>query len=451
MMNRETSTAKRILRSLRPLGMTVPGLLLLSAGCGLLDTDQPNIVGPDDVESEAGAQARRIGAIADFAFAQDGDGTQFEDGHILLSGLMADEFVLSTTPPTEQEVDQRRVFVSNSTLFDLFHNLHRARAAAEAAAGALREFGTDPDSDPGIGEMLSLAGFSYIYFGESFCSGVPFSRLDGEEIVFGSPQTTEEIFQTATTRFAAALAEPGTLADESQEITHLASVGMGRALLDQGAFAQAAAAVGDVPTDFQYVTEHADSPLRLQNAIYSYAVGFLWSLSDTEGGVGLPFRSADDPRVPFVDEETTGLDGTTDQFTLTKYGDAGASVVVADGIEARLIEAEALLQIPDLGGMTTILNDLRAAEGLDPLDQPGTQAEGVDVLFSERAFWMFATGHRLGDMRRLVRQYGRLDADVFPSGTYIKGGNYGTDVNLPIPQEERNNPNAVGGCLDRKA
>jgi hypothetical protein len=361
---------------------------------------------------------------------------------------MADEFVLSTTPPTEQEVDQRRVFVNNSTLFDLFHNLHRARAAAEAAASALREFGADPDADPGIGEMFSLAGFTYVSFGESFCSGVPFSRLDGEEVVFGTPQTTDQMFQTAVTQFDAALAEPGTAGEETQEIAYLASVGKGRALLDRGLFAEAAAAVAVVPTEFQYVTEHADSPLRLQNAIYSYSVGFLWSVSDAEGGVGLPFRAAEDPRVPFIDEEDAGLDGTTPQFTLLKYGDASASVIVADGIEARLIEAEARLQISDLGGMTTILNDLRDAEGLDPLGQPATQAEGVDLLFSERAFWMFATGHRLGDMRRLIRQYGRAATDVFPSGTYIKGGSYGTDVNLPIPQEEGNNPNSVG-CLDR--
>ena len=82
-------------------------------------------------------------------------------------------------------------------------------------------------------------------------------------------------------------------------------------------------------------------------------------------------------------------------------------MVVADGIEARLIEAEALLQAADFGGMTDILNDLRDLQGLDPVAEPGNQDEAVDLLFSERAFWLFATGHRLGDMRRLIRQYGR--------------------------------------------
>ena len=140
--------------------------------------------------------------------------------------------------------------------------------------------------------------------------------------------------ETAIARFDAALAEPGTAFDES--VGWLASVGRGRALLDLGQFADAAAAVAAVPTEFQYVTEHAESPLRLQNAIWSYSVGWLWSVSDEEGGTGLPYRTAEDPRVPYQDEESSGLDGTTPQFTLLKYPDASASVVLADGIEARL-------------------------------------------------------------------------------------------------------------------
>ena len=68
----------------------------------------------------------------------------------------------------------------------------------------------------------------------------------------------------------------------------------------------------------------------------------------------------------------------------------------------------------------------------------------MDLLFSERAFWMFATGHRLGDMRRLIRQYGRTAEQVFPAAYYLKGGTYGADVNLPMPQEEQQQPELRG-------
>ena len=71
-------------------------------------------------------------------------------------------------------------------------------------------------------------------------------------------------------------------------------------------------------------------------------------------------------------------------------------------------------------------------------------------MFRERAFWLFGTGHRIGDLRRLARQYGRASETVFPTGTYFKGGLYGTDVNIPVPFEERNNPN-FHGCLNREA
>ncbi|HEX6133041.1 MAG TPA: hypothetical protein VFZ24_03595, partial [Longimicrobiales bacterium] len=76
---------------------------------------------------------------------------------------------------------------------------------------------------------------------------------------------------------------------------------------------------------------------------------------------------------------------------------------------------------------------------LAPLQDPGSPAARVDLLFQERAFWLFLTGHRLGDLRRLVRQYGRATDEVFPTGAWHKGGVYGSDVAFPIPFNEAQN------------
>jgi starch-binding outer membrane protein, SusD/RagB family len=437
---------------------------LLVAGCGLLDTQQPNIIDPGTLNSPAGAEALRTGAIADFAFVKDGDGTQFADGLILVGGLLTDEFVLSTTPPSEQEVDQRTTALINPSLSDVYRNLHKARAGAELAAEALQKYQVDPAATTEVAEMLSLAGFTYVYFGEDFCSGVPFGRVRGDTITFGQAQTTTETYTAALAKFDSALAHPG-LANDDGTITNLALVGRARVLLDLGQYTDAAAAAAQVPTDFRYDTEHADSPTRLQNAIWSYTNSGLWSVADAEGGNGLPFISAVDPRVPVdsLDDDgdgfaDPGLNGQTPQYNLLKYSDAAAPVPVADGIEARLIEAEAQLQAGNRGGMTTILNNLRQT-AIDPalpnLATPGTQAAATDLLFSERAFWLYATGHRLGDLRRLIRVYGRDAETVFPTGDYLRGGvvvgTYGPDVNLPIPIEEQNNPDAPNGCIDRNA
>ncbi|NIM52466.1 MAG: hypothetical protein GTO22_25010 [Gemmatimonadales bacterium] len=137
---------------------------------------------------------------------------------------------------------------------------------------------------------------------------------------------------------------------------------------------------------------------------------------------------------------------------------------MATGLEARLIEAEAELQAGNTTEWLGILNQLRAdfdtygdllypvnplTGTLAALADPGTTTGREDLHFRERAFWLYNTNHRLGDMRRLIRQYGRNAESVFPTGAYFKAGStYGTDVNLPIPQDEENNPNA-GQCLDR--
>ena len=421
-------------------------LLALSAGCGILDTEQPDIIVPGDLDNEAGARSKRIGAISEFTFAKDGDGNGAADGQILMSGLMSDEFNLSTTPPTQQEIDQRAVNINNVSVTTTYFQMHRARSTAEDAAQALQDFLPDPDGEAAIPEMLSLSGFTYVYFAETFCSGVPFSRAVGDSLILGSSITTAATLDTAIARFDSALAHAGIAADANVE--YLARIGRARALLDQGLFAEAGAEAALVPTDFSYVTEHAQTPFILQNVIFTNSDGGLFSLADLEGGNGLPYRSADDPRVPFFDTGDVGLDGSTPQFNLLKYPDPGAPVPVADGIEARLIEAEAAYQAGSFGPMIALLDSVRGLIGLPGVTDPGTASGREDLLFSERAFWLFATGHRLGDMRRLLRQYGRTESAVFPIGPYLKGGSYGTDVNIPIPIEEQNNPN-FQGCIDR--
>jgi hypothetical protein len=70
--------------------------------------------------------------------------------------------------------------------------------------------------------------------------------------------------------------------------------------------------------------------------------------------------------------------------------------------------------------------------------------------FKERAYDLWLTSHRLGDLRRLVRQYDLSPSTVFPSGEYAKGGSYGTDMNFPIPVDAQFNPLGLA-CFNRNA
>ena len=58
------------------------------------------------------------------------------------------------------------------------------------------------------------------------------------------------------------------------------------------------------------------------------------------------------------------------------------------------------------------------------------------------------TGHRLSDMRRLIRQYHRGAETVFPTGVdAVTGSAYGTSIEFPVSSDESNNPNSHG-CLN---
>jgi len=109
-------------------------------------------------------------------------------------------------------------------------------------------------------------------------------------------------------------------------------------------------------------------------------------------------------------------------------------------------------------GITPPCTDVDWYRGLGLLDDPGASLSGqaavdarVDLLFEERAFWLYLTGHRQGDLRRLVRGtaaggYGRPQQNVYPSGLYRGGSPYGTAVVFPVPRTERANPYFTG-CL----
>jgi hypothetical protein len=242
----------------------------------------------------------------------------------------------------------------------------------------------------------------------------------------------------------------------------------GRILLNLNRPADAAAAVAGVLTSFKYRMLHSQT--TNDNAVWTYNnTARRYSVSTGEGTNGLDFATANDPRIPTCQ----GGDNVCKAIgvTLTQRDDKSAfpiwvqriwpardsSVTITGGVEARMIEAEAAFKAGNFALMTQKLNQARTEGGVTGLAanlaDPGTDAARVDLIFRERAFWMFSTGHRVGDFRRLIKYYGRTAESVFPTGAWHKGGNYGGDVNFPVPQAEQNNPNLPSGqnCTNRSA
>lgn len=450
-------------RGHRPLPRALAAGVLLTlplAACdidSLLDVNDPAVATPESLADPAVLDVLVRGAVGDFQVAW--NGSALRDTYVSVTGLFTDELHPSDTFATREETDQRIINPLNNNTDLIFRDLQRARRSAQDAATSVITLAGEEDER--LGTLYALQGYSITGLAEAFCGNVPLSNFVNDEFITTPGFSTEELLQEAVTRFDQALA----VASPGSEDYNLAAVGKGRALLGLGDYAGAAAAVEDVPLGFVYSLEYSENTSRQENDLWNLNISNeRYSVSSNEGGNGVEFRS-DDPRAPWLDPGFAGFDGVTPLFYQLRYPERGSDLPLATGVEAQLILAEAQLNGAAAGSYLATLNDLREnvvalmanmfgeyedllpdleALGFDltlePLADPGTPAGRVDQLFEERAYWLQLTGHRLGDLRRLIRNYERDEDNVFPSGAYFRGGDFGDQVAFPIPFDEENNP-----------
>lgn len=456
-----TPTVRRLATKSWRIVMLAGAVMVTPVACDtteFLGIEDPDIINPSNVQSAAGANAVRLGALARLNSATSGG-----ESMLLLGGLFTDEWINGDSFIGRQEVDQRVITVQNSFVTDASRGLHRARLAAQQALELLAEFNpTAPGWQPA--EMYLVQAYIENLAAEHFCNGLVFSTvIDGAE-VYGTQITTADAFARALAHADSGLALVTGTTNDDNKVRNALKVVRGRILLNLARPADAATSVNGVPTNFRYDMLHAQT--TTSNQIWNFNnLAWRYSVGNGEGTNGINFATAADPRLPVCigGDATCRSNGVTrttrDDLTAPLHVQLvfpirESSVALTSGIEARMIEAEAQLASSNAAGALATLNAARTTvTGLAPLTDAGSADARVSQLFRERAIWLFGRGYRLGDMRRLVRQYGRAATAVFPVGGWHKGGNYGTDVNFPVPQAEQNNPNVPAGqtCLDRNA
>ena len=436
----------------RLIWLPLLALPFLAACDELLEVTDPDTVSPTTLEDPDLIDVVVAGAVGDFTEAYSGG----EDSFLSTTSLLTDEFFSTGTFGTRTATDRRiqQTPANGNTSDEGYVDLQQARRSAMLAAAKVADHPDKGTGDSDYALLKAMEGFTYVALGEGYCSYVPIADDTEADPSDGPPRTSMELFQESLPLFTAA------------GNTHLANIGTARALMNMGDYPGAAAAVAGVPTTWNYLIEHSDNADN--NPFYNLQSNGRYSISQLEGGndTGMPFRGAGtgldaaqaDPRLPWFEDPAGGFDPAFRLFVSLKYPLRSSSVVLASGIEARLIEAEAALASG--GGWLAILNALRAdvanlmgaqidnyanamSDLTDPtladLVDPGTPAARVDMLFQERALWLWGTGHRVGDSRRLINQYGRPQDQVYPSGAYHKGGSHGPDVVFPVDFDEVNN------------
>jgi starch-binding outer membrane protein, SusD/RagB family len=473
------------------VAVSAVALIPMLGACGdvkdtLLEAVDPDIIPPAAANSPEGALALYNGALTRLKTITSGTGG--EGSTWLFGGLLADEWSTSSTFVQNDETDQRSIQLNNSTVTTMFRQLARARTSTRDAFYYMRIWRETETTR--IAELYFVRAFAEMQMANDFCNGIPLSSQDSSgALIFDTPRTNAYVFEAAVASADSGLALIPATATGTQDllVRRALLVTKARALLGLDKIAEAAALVpaSAVPTtytyDLTYATSSGDITLWAQpRSSRRYTVG------DSLEGRGrnllvknaLPFFSGrllktdgtrvQDPRVPATytvsgKDTTISQDGLIPSRTTTLWG-RSTTVSAVNGLDARLIEAEALLRANDYVGMTAILQALRNSPpklgeitpsftGVTPLVAPTTRDAAINLYFREKAFWQFGRGYRLGDLRRLIRQYGRTQDQVFPVGVHYRGGNYGTDVNLPVPQAEENNPvlESRPACIDRKA
>jgi hypothetical protein len=435
-----------------------------AVGCDkdkLLQVTDPDVLNVGDYNTPAGADPLRFGVIRNFSTAFDGS----TDSFATITGNMADEMLASDTFDGRLTINARRSTEVNSEMEAVYLAMQKARSGAARAISIIKV--TKPAPTFNIGQLYMYLGFTETFFAEGWCPGVPYSTFDDAGITYGKPLATAEQLTLAVAHFDSALA----LADTFQQVKYGAAIGKARALLGLKRYADAAAAVAGVPIGFQLLSNHSSASTA--NGVWSGTTSGAsrYRLTTNEGINGLPFLAGSDARIKWGTSTRVGF---SSQFTAQpnnlKFGQYDSGII-ANGVEARLMTIENTLQGGNAGAWAQVfadLNTLRAtaqngvaaipAMTADSL--PTSQAQAVNLFFKERAYWLWLTGHRLGDLRRLVRDYGRDPETVFPTGNLTSplAGTYGVtaqdtpiqrSTSIVIPKSERGNPN-YQGCLEGK-
>jgi hypothetical protein len=447
----------------------------------LLQPQNPGVVDQTAVGSPSSAAALKIGAmgalkrvVSDPSVAGFAGSSMWE-----ASALMSDEYMNSDFQNSQNDVDARAISPDNQV--SNYVRTTQARGYIRDAITAENTY--EPTKTADIAELWMALGFIEETLAENLCNGIPLGFSKAGVVDYSAPdfkpKTDAEVFNIALTHYDSALTLLGSATStDAVAVRNATLIAKARTLVDLGRFADAAALVptSAIPTSYQYV-------FITQGSSNSDDLGF-WTLNNSiarmsvgdsvvnYGGKqyttlnAIPFASMNDPRVPVVSGLSLKLPaedgGQTPLFVQQIYKGRDDPIAMVAGVDARLIEAEAKLNLKTPQGiadMMTILNALRAAPPklgnfqpatMAALPTPATQDAAVNLFFREKALWQYSRGQRLSDLRRLVRQYGRAQNTVYPSGQQYKGVPYGSDTAMPVPDAERVNPQ-FNGCIDKNA
>ena len=407
----------RIARSKAWAFLSIATVCTALACSNLLDVKAPDAIGTSTLEIPENATLLVNSAIGDLYCAF--------GSYVVATGLMSGELQETTLTASRWSYDRRDVG-SNETAYSTndcqslgtYTPLSISRFTSDHVFNLLQ--GWTDEQVAGRSDLIAksavFGGYSRVFLGEAFCA----AAIDG-----GPQLSSNDLFALAVGKFDTAITSAEAAGDD--DIKNLALVGRARAELDAGDNSSAAADAALVPAGFVYAATYDAGTSYQSNRVYS----------ENNGGHGVTvapaYRGTGDPRLPYTDQHRNAADEQTPLFTQDKYESAGDPITLGSYTEAQLILAEAT----GGSGAITILNTLRASASLAPLASSSDAAVIKADIAQERARWLWLQGTHLYDVRRLELPLVPAVGNAY-TAEYTKGGVYGSETCLPIPDVETN-------------
>lgn len=353
-------------------------------GCdSLLTVDNPGEIQDRDLDLPEAVEPLVTGVAADFAVAY---------RYVAINmALYANEMIHTGSFPSWRVWERGISARPSSEANWMYNDIARAVWVADNAVARLERLLDDAGSRAETAEVLMWSGFARFFYADNFCE----ATFDG-----GPPVAPAQIYQDAEERLSRAMSVAS--AAGANDIALAARAGRARARLMLGNFADAAADAAAIPDGFTYNVLYSDNSSREYNWVASYSR----DLYRRETGVHPTYyedeRYINDPRTPFINRGpgAVGPDEIRQWVEQEKFPHRSSPIPITNTAEARLIRAEAELEIGNVAAAVAIIDQLRVAVGLPPYDGPTDQASVREQLMYERSAELWLQGQRYLDLYR---------------------------------------------------
>ena len=355
----------------------------LSACSGLLDVENESQILEQDLDQEAALDPVVNGVAGDWA--------AMYTGAINIIGLVSFELIHTGSFPSWRSVETG-LMDRTSNGNGVYNNMARAIWVADDAARRIDEAFAGGGGMEEPAQVRVWAGLAKVMMGDNFCEGT----ING-----GPAMPPNEFYQRAEQDFTEAMSLAS--AAGAPDWAMRAQIGRARARLMLGDHAGALSDAKAIQAGYGFNAIYSTNSGREQNSVATLTR----TLTRREAGVHSTFyddpRFIADPRTPFIDRgpNETGPDPTRKYVEQEKYEFQDSPIPISTWQEARLMEAEAEVNIGSLERAVELINEVRMFVALPPYDGAMSRPAVLGQLMYERSAELWLQGHRLNDLRRI--------------------------------------------------